>query len=76
MIAWTPMPLRWTERAEAAQLCALAALECEPRAAIARQIVEGMPRSASRLSFAAWLVDWFAQPRLEIKQDGNWPDGL
>ena len=76
MIAWTPMPLRWAEKAEAAQLCALAAFECEPRSAIAGQVVGRVSRSGPRPSLAVRLIAWFAQPRPEIKRDGTWPDGL
>jgi hypothetical protein len=68
----TPMPLRWTEQAEAAQLCALAELECQLRGVAAG----GIPWSGSRPSLAARLVAWFAQPQPEIKMGVKWPDGL
>jgi hypothetical protein len=43
-----PMPLRWTEEAEAEEICALAVLEREPRSAAVRPV----ERSAAISFFA------------------------
>ena len=57
MNAWTPTPLRWTKKAEAEALCAVAALEHHDSAA---PPVERSARLVLRPQSAAlsWLIGW------------------
>jgi len=61
MIAKTPVPLRWSEKAEAAQVCTLALLEREPQSATARPIDVAPPIARSGLwpALPTRLAEWF-----------------
>jgi hypothetical protein len=61
MNASSPMPLRWSEQAEAEEVCALALVEHGQESAVVRPVED--PASASsavrRPALLPWLLGWF-----------------
>ena len=72
MIARTPIPLRWSEAAEAQQMCTLALLEREPHSPAAARLVE----TAGFSPLPLWLLDRLSWIDLQISRDGSWRIGV
>jgi hypothetical protein len=68
MTARQPAFLRWTETAEAAEVCASAALEPKP-AASCRVESAGQTSADNRRPLWPRLVDWLARPGLKLTHD-------
>jgi hypothetical protein len=61
MFTRTPMPRRWSERAEAERVCTLAVVECEAQRSAVRRIEVTAASRKPRPSFWLWrhsLIRW------------------
>lgn len=78
MIVRRPIPLRWTEEAEAEQVCALAALEREPHSGAARVVGVAIRSSlpGRRPALLSRLLSLFGEPQPQINRDGGPGSGL
>jgi hypothetical protein len=77
MTAWLPMPLRWTEEAEAEAMCAQAVLQREPHsAAVGVAIYTAAITSAA--SPRSWRrpLKWLGGLNYQITRDGEPRNGL
>ena len=72
MTARQPPFLRWTETAEAAEVCASVTLEREPKpAAFCRvESADQTPADGRRMRWPR-LVDWLARPGLKLTHDDD-----
>jgi hypothetical protein len=68
-----PTLMRWTEEAEAAQMCAFAAFECEPESAAVRAVAfDRHPLSPrNRQAVLPRLLSWFGGSEAQIKRDDD-----
>ena len=71
MTARSSALLRWTEEAEAAQMCATAMFEREPHNVAACPLAVGQHRFPTRQGRALvpWLLSWLPVERLQIARD-------